>query len=75
MSVDRISVNVKRVMCPPGDTLGYGYGTTTSGLRLTFAGDHRPMRALAEAVQASRGQPVVAVIWPYQVLAFEEDKE
>lgn len=68
-----IEVSVSRVLCRPGDRTAYGYGTTRSGLRLTFIGDREPMEVVARAVKA--GGPVIAVIQPHQVYAFEEDEE
>ena len=46
-----IDVRVSRVNIQPGSTLGYGWGTDeATGEDVFFAGDWRPMAALAEAV-------------------------
>jgi hypothetical protein len=44
-------------------------GTAEDGARVTFAGDHRPMRGLADAVM-EQGE-VSAEVEPWQVLGSE----
>lgn len=44
-----MKLTVVNVHVPPMSTLGYGIGTDETGKRIHFAGDHRPMRDLAEA--------------------------
>ena len=45
-------VMVERVQIPPGCTIGFGVGRQEDGSVVLFAGDHRMMRALGEAVQS-----------------------
>lgn len=46
-----ITVEVDQVQIPAMSTLGYGTGTDVdSGNRVRFAGDHRSMRALGQAI-------------------------
>ena len=48
-------VRVTRVSIPSMSTIGYGWGTdTTTGKPVKFAGDHRPMRHLGEAIVEAR---------------------
>ena len=47
-----IRVRVDRVTIAPMSTVGIGYGADVeTGERVRFAGDHRPMRRLGEALQ------------------------
>lgn len=69
-----VKVTVDRVNIPPMSTIGYGYGRDEAGNLITFAGDHRPMRYLGEAIASCRTRdelPVVELeIW--QVVSIEE---
>jgi hypothetical protein len=58
------TVHVHRVHIPPGSTIGYGYGTTDKGDEVSFAGDHRPMRDLGDALgRAHNPIPVDVEDW------------
>jgi hypothetical protein len=64
--MDTITVTVNRVNIPALSTIGQGEGTTPDGRLVRFAGDHRPMRHLAEALAA--GESVTVHLEPWQVL-------
>lgn len=60
-------VAVDHVRVPAMSTIGYGYGVAVeTGEDIVFAGDHRPMRGLAEAVQS--GESVEVELEPWQIL-------
>lgn len=44
-------VKVKQIRIPAGSTIGYGKAVTEDGTEIEWAGDHRPMRHLAEALE------------------------
>lgn len=70
-------VRVLRVNIPAMSTMGYGWGEGEDGKGVTFAGDHRPMRALGEALQAAaaNGEDApVAWVEDWQVLQTGEDR-
>lgn len=63
-------VSVERVNVPAMSTVGYGYGTGQAAcgpVSITFAGDHREMRYLGEAIEEA-GQPIEAEIETWQVI-------
>lgn len=66
-----MQVEVQRVEIPAMSTIGYGFGIEVETHRpITFAGDHRPMRDLGEAVAAANqefGQPIIAEVEDWQV--------
>lgn len=68
------TVTVERVTIPPMSTLGYGFGVDTAGNRVSFAGDHRPMRDLGEAIAAAsaRDELPQVELESWQVLSIEE---
>ena len=47
-----MKVAVEKVRIPAGSTLGYAEGIDENLRRVAFAGDHRMMRIIAEAVEA-----------------------
>lgn len=57
-----MQIEVGRVVIPPGSSIGYGIGRELGAGPdseiVIFAGDHRPMQALGEALEA--GTVVVA---------------
>ncbi len=61
-----IAVTVERVEQPRGQTIAYGYGTTEDGRFIRWAGDHRPMRHIAEALAA--GELVEVEIESWQII-------
>lgn len=65
-------VTVQRVMVPQGSTVGFGLGTTDDGsVEVIFAGDHRLMSELRNAVAAGF-EPVVADVPEWAILARHE---
>jgi hypothetical protein len=67
-----MKVWVLRVNIPAMSTIGYGWGETvdeeeTRAVR--FAGDHRPMMELGEAMEASGEEPVYAELEDWQILS------
>lgn len=48
-------------------TIGYGYGIDDEGHDVKFAGDHRPMRHLGEAI-ADADEPVYVDLEGWQIL-------
>ncbi len=64
-------VTVYRVSIPAMSTIGYGFGVSEGGQRVSFVGDHRPMRDLGEAVAAAESAedlPVVDDLDPWQIV-------
>ena len=57
---------VTKVEIPAMSSIGYGEGETEDGRTVRFAGDHRPMRDLGEAVDA--GETVEVEIESWQVI-------
>jgi hypothetical protein len=69
MTVDIKTVDIKvvRVSIPRWSSVGYGWGTNEeTGENVVFLGDHRPMRALGEAL--SSGEPISVSIEAAQIL-------
>ena len=57
---------VKSVSIPAYSSLGYGEGETEDGRAVRFAGDHRSMQHLGEAINS--GEEVEVEIEPWQVV-------
>jgi hypothetical protein len=66
-----IIVHVTRVNIPPMSTIGYGEGWTDQGQRVSFMGDHRPMRYLGEALRDADEEPI-AIVEPEFILSIEQ---
>jgi len=62
---------LERVTIPASSTIGYGLGVDQHGRGVHFAGDHRPLRQLGEALAAT-DEPIVVEVEPWQVLAIED---
>jgi hypothetical protein len=62
-----LSVTVTHVHMTPGCTVALGEGIDQRGRAVSFAGDWRPMLALAEALDA--GEVVEVTLGQWQVLA------
>ncbi len=62
------SVTVTTIQITPGCTVALGEGLDECGRAVSFAGDWRPMRAIAEALEA--GEPVEVYLDDWQVLAW-----
>jgi len=59
-------VQVYRVSIPPLSTIGYGEGLDEADRRVTFVGDHRPMRDLGR-VLSNTTNPIYAEVAPWQL--------
>jgi hypothetical protein len=64
-------VYVDEVRVEAWSSIGYGYGYNDSGEYIQFAGDHRPMRGLGEALRRSR-EPIEAEIEDWQIIRVRE---
>ena len=65
-------VTVQRVFIPRASTVGLGFGTTDDGtVEIIFAGDHRLMSELRDAVAAGF-EPIVADVPEWAILARHE---
>lgn len=65
-------VTVQRVFIPQNSTVGLGFGTTDDGtVEVIFAGDHRLMEHLREAVAAGF-EPIVADVPEWAILGRHE---
>jgi hypothetical protein len=63
-----MKVEVHRVNIPAMSTIGYGWGTDVEdGSEVQFAGDHRPMRHLGEAL-AQASEPIEVELEDWQIL-------
>ena len=49
---------VTRINVPAGSTLGYGEAVAEDGTVYAFAGDHRPMRNIGEALAAGEAPEI-----------------
>lgn len=49
-------VTVTKVQIPAWSTLGFGWGTNEQGKTVQFAGDHRPLRDIGEAIRSARSE-------------------
>lgn len=75
-----MTVHTYRVTVPAWSSVGYGYGHTEidgKRFRVSFVGDHRPMRELCEAMQAHHAidpdaTSLEAEVEEYQLLTKEE---
>lgn len=65
-------IKVERVAIPPMSTVGLGFGTTDDGtVAVIFAGDHRLMREIGEAIAAGE-EPIVADVPEWAILGRTE---
>jgi len=60
-------VQVQRVSIGAMSTIGYGEGLDETDRRVTFLGDHRPMRELGWALPHAT-EPVYADVEPWQIV-------
>lgn len=69
-----MKVIVERISIPAMSTIGYGGGVDSAGNRVTFFGDHRPMRHIGEAISeaSSRDALPVADVPKDTILTIEE---
>jgi hypothetical protein len=59
-------IQVQRVYIPALSTVGYGEGLDQEERRVTFLGDHRPMRELGQALPYAT-EPVYAEVDDWQI--------
>ncbi len=59
-------LTVVEVEVPAMSTVGIALGVDENNVRWMFAGDHRPMAALAEAL--GNGEEVIVEVGDYQVI-------
>ena len=53
---------VFRVTIPALSTIGYGFGKGATGRTYEFAGDHRPMRDLGQAVAQAENEDELSAV-------------
>ena len=63
-----MTVTLERVVVPAGSTIGYGCGIDEDGCRVSFVGDHRPLRHLGEAL-AGATEPITVEVEDWQIVA------
>lgn len=62
-------VTISRINIPAWSTIGFGWGKDEEGNSVEFCGDHRPMRALGEAMQRTTSKdPITVELEDWQVL-------
>ena len=66
-----MTITLNRVTIPAWSTIGYGLGVDEDGRRVRFAGDHRPLRHLGEALAVAE-EPILVEVDDWQVLSIEE---
>ena len=67
-----IAVHVTKVDITPGSSVGIGHATAEDGREFTFAGDWRPMLAIAEALYD--GQEVKVWLDGWQIMCYEASR-
>jgi len=65
-----MTLTLNQVSIPAGSTIGYGQGIDDEGRHVRFAGDHRHLRQLGEAL-AGADEPILVEVEPWQVLSIE----
>ena len=67
-----MQIQVDRIVVPVGSTVGYGMGRTDDGtVAVLFAGDHRAMAAIGEAISES-DEPIVVDVPEWAILDRQE---
>ena len=66
-----MTLTLERITIPADSTIGYGLGVDEDGRRVRFAGDHRPLRHLGEAL-AGADEPILVEVEPSEVLSIDE---
>ena len=66
-----MTLTLERITIPADSTIGYGLGVDEDGRRVRFAGDHRPLRHLGEALAVAE-EPILVEVDDWQVLSIEE---
>jgi hypothetical protein len=67
-------ITVNRVNIPAMSTIGYGYGKDSDGNKVTFVGDHRPMRDIGEAIKLAQTEDDLPQVDPphYTIIGKDE---
>ena len=65
-----MTVTLTHVSIPPWSTIGYGQGIDDEGRHVRFAGDHRPLRHLGEALTVAT-EPIEVEVADWQLLSIE----
>jgi hypothetical protein len=68
-----MKLKVTEIRIPPMSTVGYGEGIDESGRKISWVGDHRPMRELAEVVDDATEDFIEIELEDWQLLSVEED--
>lgn len=68
-----MTVYVESVAIPAYSTMGYGEGHNNAGETVRFAGDHRPMRAIGEAIDA--GEIPVVELEDWVILSIDKPQD
>ena len=66
-----MTLTLNQVSIPAGSTIGFGLGVDEDGRRVCFAGDHRPLRHLGEALTVAT-EPIEVEVADCQLLSIEE---
>jgi len=66
-----MTLTLNQVSILAGSTIGFGLGVDEDGRRVRFAGDHRPLRHLGEALAVAE-EPILVEVDDWQVLSIEE---
>jgi hypothetical protein len=65
-----MTVTVLRISVPAMSSIGFGSGVNENGDHVEFAGDHRAMRNIGEAMQyTTSNEPIVVELEDWQILA------
>lgn len=67
-----MKLKVTEIRIPPMSTVGYGEGIDEEGRTVSWVGDHRPMRELAEALEGV-DTFIEIELEDWQLLSVEED--
>ena len=66
-----MTLTLNQVSIPAGSTIGYGQGIDDEGRHVRFAGDHRPLRQLGQALAVAT-EPIEVEVADWQLLSIEE---
>ena len=62
-----MTIALEQVSIPAWSTIGYGVGRDEHRNVVRFAGDHRPLRQLGEAL-ATADEPLLVEVEPWQII-------
>jgi hypothetical protein len=70
--IKNVRIQLYHICIPAMSTIGYGYGVDiANGNRISFVGEHRPMRDLGEALRSGAG-PIEVNVEDWQTLARQD---